>query len=225
MPQNTQPATPRRSYTDVVCSRMNGSRQYGNGAGGGLRGNWSGGFRGQSQGESFAHPGYQRPYQRYGNTSPYGGQGGGRRYDTRGWGFNGNFRQSEFRAGYGEQQQHPAQSRELGINMQGHGNVHGGASHYNPEVQTHGQGESQGNMGQQSAGTVGGGGSQSSAKVAEDTSSILASMMHLFQQFLESMGKKEVAHTTLPQGEIKEKKEQAKGEGEVPTKEIIESSA
>jgi hypothetical protein len=140
-------------------------------------------------------------------------------------GFGGNFRQSEFRAGYGEQRQRPEQSRELGINMQGHGNVHGGASHCNPEVQTHGQGQSQGNMGQQSAGTAGGGGSQSSAKVAEDTSSIPASMMHLFQQFLESIGKKEVAHTTLPQGEIKEKKEQAKGEGEVPTKEIIESSA
>jgi hypothetical protein len=67
-PQNTQPATPRRSYADVVRSRMNDSGQYGNGAGGGLRGNGSGGFRGQSQGESFARPGYQRPYQRYGNT-------------------------------------------------------------------------------------------------------------------------------------------------------------
>jgi hypothetical protein len=42
---------PRRSYADVVRSRMNGSGQYGNGAGGGLRGNGSGGFRGQSQGE------------------------------------------------------------------------------------------------------------------------------------------------------------------------------
>jgi hypothetical protein len=49
--------------------------------------------------------------------------------------------------------------------------------------------------------------------------------MHLFQQFLESMEKKEVANTTLSQGENKEKGEQAKGEAEVPIKEIVESSA
>jgi hypothetical protein len=82
----------------------------------------------------------------------------------------------------------------------------------------------QGNLGQQSTGTTGGGGSQSSAKAAEDTSSIPTSMMHLFQQFLESMGKKDAAHTTLSQGEIKEKEEQGKSEREVPTKEIVESS-
>jgi hypothetical protein len=38
---------------------MDDSGQYGNDVGGGLRGNGSGGLRGQTQGESFARPGYQ----------------------------------------------------------------------------------------------------------------------------------------------------------------------
>jgi hypothetical protein len=62
-PSNSEPLPQRRSYAKVVRSGMEGRGMYGNGASNGVRGNGSGSFRGQSQGESFVRPGYQRLHQ------------------------------------------------------------------------------------------------------------------------------------------------------------------
>jgi hypothetical protein len=111
-----QPEPHSRSYTEVVRSGMDGNGKYGNGAASnGSRGNGIGGFHGQTQGDAYTRPGYQRPYQRYGAAGFHGSLGGGRHYDQHGRGFGGNFRQSEFRASYGDQRQMTAPLRDLGV--------------------------------------------------------------------------------------------------------------
>jgi hypothetical protein len=128
-----------RSYTEVVREGMEGSGKFGHGAGNGPCGTGNAGFHGQAQGQAYTRQGYQRPYQRYGATWFHCNRGGGRRYDQRGRGFGGNFRQTEFRPSHGDQCQSNATSRDMEVNLHGQGTVHGNATQCNQYVEVHGQ--------------------------------------------------------------------------------------
>jgi hypothetical protein len=93
-------APPRRSYVEVLCTKMDDGGKYGNISSNGAVGSGAGRFRGRGQGEGFARQDYQRSYQRYGHPGFYAGRGGGRRYEQRGRGGFGG-RQPDFRMGFG----------------------------------------------------------------------------------------------------------------------------
>jgi hypothetical protein len=155
---------------------MEGSGKFGHGAGNGPRGTGSAGFHGQAQGQAYTRQGYQR----YGATGFHGNRGGGRRYDQRGRGFKGNFRQTEFRPSLGDQCQPNATSRDMEVNLHGQGTVHGNAMQRNQYVEVHGQRPYR--RGQEWTNPVGGSSSGDGGNTkTQDLASILAGMLSLFQ--------------------------------------------
>jgi hypothetical protein len=132
-PPNQTHTPHRRSYADVLRSRMEGKGQsYGSSNGNGYRGNGTSGFRGATQGEAYTRGGYQRPYQRYGNAGFHGGWGAGRRNDIHGRRFVGQNRTLDNRAGHGDFRQHlvpprntATDTRGLQQQMPGHGMTQG----------------------------------------------------------------------------------------------------
>jgi hypothetical protein len=176
-------------------------------------------------------PGYQRPYQQYGAAGFHGSYRGGRRYDQRGSGFGGNFRQTEHWGAYGDQRQMTSMARDVGMNAHGHGDFQGGAAQRDQGVDVHRQNSTQGAQGpiNPPGSLSGGGGGHSCAKVIDDLHSIPANMISLFQQFIASMGHKLAAGKSQAIEGIEEKADQAKvsekskTQAKASVKEIAES--
>jgi hypothetical protein len=176
-PPNQTHTPHRRSYADVLHSRMEGKGQsYGSSNGNGYRRNGTRGFRGATQGEAYTRGGYQRPYQRYGSAGFHGGRGAGRRNDIHGRGFVGQNRTLDNRAGHGDFRQHPVTPRNTTADTRG------------PQQQMPGHGMTQGDQvqGQRPSRTAGGSAPSSTVEVG-DLSNIPANMLALFQQFLATM--------------------------------------